>query len=151
MLRKTLTILSLAGLVVSVGLWGVSYWNIYVGFSNGHDVHIQNGTVLFRWKIGYTVSGNVECRMLGFDNLDTYWLPAYSDNSKSGVIWGGGLRNSLRLPLWIPADIFVAVLSFLSLRNHQRLKLGLCLKCGYDLRASTERCPECGTTFKAAT
>ncbi len=44
------------------------------------------------------------------------------------------------------ASLFFLVL-FHPKSRRKRKKLGLCLNCGYDLRASKERCPECGEEF----
>ena len=52
----------------------------------------------------------------------------------------------LLLLLGLSFFVSLAVLSLVELtRAEKRKDLGMCAHCGYDLRASRSRCPECGT------
>jgi hypothetical protein len=56
--------------------------------------------------------------------------------------------HDLTLPFWLILIALGALPAFRALavwRARRRRREGHCAKCGYDLRASSERCPECGT------
>jgi hypothetical protein len=78
----------------------------------------------------------------GFGRFDrTYPQPAGSAVRQSGVL----------LPAWFLAGVFaiLPMIAFIDLRRRrirrQRTNDGACPTCGYDLRATPDRCPECGT------
>ena len=54
----------------------------------------------------------------------------------------------LFLVLLLPGLIIIALIVFLvfprALRDEKRLANNRCMECGYDLRQSPDRCPECG-------
>jgi hypothetical protein len=90
--------------------------------------------------------------------------PIRSEPSPRSGSWGGqrgawtvdseadyaeplGTADSLWFPLW-PVVLAAAVLPVMQVRRIARARRasrsGLCRACGYDLRATPERCPECG-------
>ena len=59
--------------------------------------------------------------------------------------------NQVELPVWLPFTLVAILTGFLWYRDRRTVKPGHCLTCGYDLRASKDKCPECGTPFAAET
>ncbi len=153
---------SLIGLVLSTGLWVAS--ETQLGFLCRHHgylfaredvcVTVWNGHITCIW--GAHALWEMENLVAAIDGR----LPPSCRNC-IGSAWPSsacvdfcarlralGTWNSVRIPLWLPPVLFSMVPVYscgLFLRRCKRKKRGLCLDCGYDLRASPRRCPECGT------
>ena len=75
-------------------------------------------------------------------------IPAY-------FVWLGMVGAALFFPQYLVGVSVPIVLIAIFVndarmrRRRQRMAGGLCVVCGYDVRASVGRCPECGTTLTA--
>ena len=57
------------------------------------------------------------------------------------------IAHTIAAPHWFLVLFFAILPAFhlrAILRSRRRNRVGLCPRCGYDLRATPERCPECG-------
>jgi len=200
MLRKTLTILSLIGLLLSVGLWGASYF--HVSYMQRHSIYkLTSGAFIWdpysKQRLSLLIEDQERVKKVITRGLPQPGLKSLEEglqqmglfekgpgssfmSAKAAAARMDGIIASLRsremargwrwsgfggfhtcwwpandtfgfiLPLWLPTVVFVSVPLYALLpfhRRRKRKKLGLCLKCGYDLRASKDRCPECGEEF----
>ena len=104
------------------------------------DAFAENGGVRGLAMRLQSSAGITDCHALGFGD------------------WGGKSREDGRfrmvgVPLWFPVLLLMLpAVRFLWVQRRQsrRAMRNQCLHCGYDLRSSAGRCPECGTPIPSA-
>lgn len=103
-------------------IWGI------VESNSGTEVWYYNGSIPFVGELDM-VRGREGVGLLGVR------LIAYAPNAAD---WYFGVG----LPFWL-----IAILGVIGVRRSRWRApppVGVCARCGYDLRATPERCPECG-------
>ncbi len=96
-----------------------------------------------------------------FEGSRQYYIPPFTPDTDFDwgrlryVSWDNSRRSwpsitrVLTVPSWAMLLMLLALpgaVAISSYRQKKRIKPGYCKTCGYDLRATPDRCPECGAT-----
>ena len=165
-LRRTIRLLYLLLLVGVIGLWVRSHWyNDAINYRpaplsrEGRIYSIRSGRGGFCAWIIFRDLPRTGPYMFEYGRQRAYWYPMQSDKRQGPLNftrWNAlGFERkdfkgfvSFTLPYWaltLPLMMLPATWMYLWWKRRRRRQAGRCGSCGYDLRASRGRCPECGT------
>ena len=163
MLRRILTILSLLLMLAAITLWVRSHWiEDFVAYNRKGIGSLaawsRDGRLSF-WRDRYEEALVLRQRPVGWEyETNPMKKPGRWPDGNPGRLGfvferdsrGQDLYRALAIPWWAVAGLFALPPALYlwgwSKRRVER-RLGLCAVCGYDLRASSGRCPECGTAI----
>jgi hypothetical protein len=164
-MRRLFTPLSALSFVLCVGtvlLWVQSQWYLdYLWVQPHHEHGLQITLARSRIWIATTRSGEPDMEAeswYGTIERISPGLGVYSkpwDDGTLGFSSGSStvdLRDTtyryIAFPLWLPAGLFGLPVIIRAARK-RRTSSGHCSACDYDLRATPDRCPECGAVPSA--
>jgi hypothetical protein len=154
-LLNVATVLSLALCLVAVVTWVRNYGYRACDSAEWQGEHMQlivyaaDCTLTFEYDSQpvWEMEKGFQIRQYGGENKDpTLW--GHLDFSPGQVV----AQNRIRVLLWVPCWLICLVtlppavgrIVICRVRSRRGAGLGCCLSCGYDLRATPDRCPECG-------
>jgi hypothetical protein len=147
-LRTTLAALSLAAAVAIGVLWVRSY-RFPPNRAGGDVLNFTRADPLW-WVI--SARGRMTlCRQQGRD-----WGKEFPGFNAAGFQYGGlrgpnGSLYNISVPHWFAEGLLAvppAAWLLAERRRRRRPQRGRCATCGYDLRATPDQCPECGTVAR---
>jgi hypothetical protein len=142
-------------------------------FKIGRNIDVRGGRIIIR-KVSPGVPGaTINQRLSGFSSGLPIWDytfqefgPFKSYSTGQGYVFQYGIAmpfEDLLIPILIPwlmtlpspftGPMRVVIAKrwaqLCGLKKKSRYRQGLCRKCGYDMRATPNRCPECGVEAQA--
>jgi hypothetical protein len=147
--------LAVAGLWARSVWWQTADWWLYSADlkSEGFVFASVDGVMSLAWG-----QSSPFASVPGFDHDDSPYDPSLSPAMKwwrplQLTTWG--TDSSVSVADWLPLLLFSVLPLWWALQRgpvrirRQRLRLGLCARCGYEVRATTDKCPECGAARAA--
>ena len=122
----------------------------YFGFRFNTDTRFQDYVRLREAPAGFSYQGYEprDNRHLAGSTLRRLGFALQSEYNTPDASGSYDFPNAF-VPHWfivLITALLPATRLYLLVRRRQQKRAGLCPTCGYDLRATPSRCPECGTT-----
>ena len=140
-------LLAAISLLLALGLGVLQFTTFRTGYfvSRGvGDAHSTNPGQFFLMANRGLVSGGWQTTFTEPAHWQAYTIDPYPQGRFGFVAYFSSGNKIVGMPLWVLAAITGASsLSFW--RRVTPSGSNLCARCGYDLRATPDRCPECGT------
>jgi len=169
MTRRIVIVIFSVLCIAVCGLWVRSYWISDLWFFHlgplEHRVWTRQGRVAVETTNPIQSGGDLTHTSIDIDDVSV-WIaedflriqfgnrPLKMFDAACTVIPAGLFsqpitKTAIVFPLWPLAAAFAIRPTWFALRatrRRRRTTQGFCAQCSYDLRASPDRCPECGTT-----